>query len=286
MSKLRERMIEDMRLAGLAAKTQEEYIRAVSQLSVKFGVAPDRISEEQLRQYLVGLQKSVACGTFQVKYHGIKFFYYRTLCVNWALLTRIKIRKPRQKRMPRTVCHDEFLRILSALSNPAYRLCIQLMYFCGLRISEAVSLPVKAIDSQNMVFRIIGKGNKERLVPFPENLLEPMRSFWKTHSNLLWLFPARGGLWHMPSHSLGTAFRMARAEAHIDKDITPHCLRHTFATRLIERGVSIGVVQMLLRHSSIRSTQVYMHMTEPLRQDVHDSINDLFDALDAKGGKR
>ena len=279
-------MIEDMRLAGLTVKTQEEYIRAVSQLSVTFGASPDRISEEQLRQYLVNLQKTVACGTFQVKYHGIKFFYYRTLCVNWALLTRIKIRKPRQKRIPRIVTHDEFLRLFSALRNPAYRLCIQLMYFCGLRISEAVSLPVKAIDSQNMVFRIIGKGNKERLVPFPDNLLEPMRSFWRTHRSRPWLFPARDGHWHMPRRSLNAAFRMARAEVQIDRNVTPHCLRHSFATRRIERGVSISVVQMLLRHSSIRSTQVYMHMTEPLRQDVHDNINDLFDALDTKGGKR
>lgn len=158
------------------------------------------------------------------------------------------------------------------------------MYCCGLRISEAVSLRVKAIDSKRLVLRIIGKGDKEQLVPFPTALLKPMREFWKTHRNPTWLFPARHGLWHMPASSLGIAFRMARDVAHIDGNITPHCLRHSYATRLIERGVNISVVQMLLRHSSIRSTQIYTHLTDPLRRDVQAKINELFDSLIKEGG--
>jgi site-specific recombinase XerD len=137
-----------------------------------------------------------------------------------------------------------------------------------------------------MVLRIIGKGNKEQLVPFPNALLEPMREFWKTHRNQTWLFPDRFGLGHMPASSLGTAFRMARDIAHIDSHVTPHCLRHSYATRLIEMGVDIGVVQMLLRHSSIQSTKIYMHLTEPLRQDIHKRINELFTSIYNEGGER
>jgi integrase/recombinase XerD len=282
MSKLRERMIEDMNLAGLSLRTQHEYIRAVRHLVTCYTMPPDTISEEQVRQYLVNLYHSVARGTFLIKYCGIKFFYYRTLGVAWNLFSKQKVRKPLQKRLPRTINHAEFLRLLSAIQKPDYRLCVHLMYCCGLRISEAVSLPVGNIDSRHMVLRIIGKRNTEHLVPFPAGLLEPMRYFWKTHRNRTWLFPGRFGLSHIPASSLGTAFRMARDTARLPGNVTPHCLRHTYATRLIEMGVDIGVVQMLLRHSSIQSTKVYMHLTEPLRQDIHAKINELFSSSRVK----
>lgn len=285
MSKLRERMIEDMNLAGLSLRTQHEYIRSVRHLMLHYRISPDRLSEEQVHQYLVDLYKRVARGTFETKYYGIKFFYYRFLGVEWNLFSKKKIRKPRQKRLPRTIDHNEFLRLLAAIRRPDYRLCTQLMYFCGLRISEAVSLPVGNIDSTRMVLRIIGKGNKEQLVPFPHALLAPMRSFWKTHRNRTWLFPDRLGLGHIPASSLRTAFRMARDTARIDQNVTPHSLRHSYATRLLERGVDVGVVQMLLRHSSIQSTRIYMHLTEPLRQDIHARINELFDSVTSEGGE-
>lgn len=187
-------------------------------------------------------------------------------------------------RLPRIIKPDDFLQLLSVIRKPAYQLCFQLMYFCGLRLSEAVSLPVKAIDSERMVLRIIGKGDKEQFIPFPEALLKPMRDLWKTHRNDMWLFPARHGLSHIHPTALGTAFRMAREVANIDPKVTPHSLRHSFATRLIESGVEIGAVQLLLRHSSIQSTMIYMHLTEPLRQDIHKKINFLCDSLLKEGG--
>jgi integrase/recombinase XerD len=192
---------------------------------------------------------------------------------------------PRKKRLPSTITHKQFLRLLSAVRKPDYRLCFQLMYFCGLRISEAVSLQVKAIDSKRMVLRIIGKGDKERLVPFPKALLEPMRKFWKTHKDRNFLFPAKHELWHMPDTSLRSAFRMACENVGIDKHVTPHSLRHSYATRLLEMGVDISVVQMLLRHSSIQSTLIYTHLTDPLRKDVHSKINKLFNSLGNEGGE-
>ena len=153
------------------------------------------------------------------------------------------------------------------------------MYACGLRTGEVVSLAVKQIDSENLCLHIIGKGNKERIVPLPKALLQPMRSLWLTHRHRTWLFPARGGSHPMPAATLCKAFRMACDAIGLANDVKPHQLRHSFATRLLESGESLRVVQILLGHSSIRSTQIYTHLTEPLRQEAQDRINALFSDL-------
>ena len=153
------------------------------------------------------------------------------------------------------------------------------MYACGLRISEAVSLPVGKIDSGQMCLRIIGKGNKERIVPFPAALLNPMRDFWLTHRHPTWLFPNKRGANHKAASTLSHTFRMACDEIGFTNDVKPHLLRHSFATRLLESGESLRVVQILLGHSSIRSTEIYTHLTEPLRQEVQERVNTLFNGL-------
>jgi len=150
------------------------------------------------------------------------------------------------------------------------------MYGCGLRTSEAVSLPVKGIDSESMGLRIIGKGDKERRVPLPEALLKPMRELWVTHHHPTWLFPNQRGSNHRAASTLNRTFRMACDEIGLANDVKPHQLRHSFATRLLEHGESLQVVQILLGHSSIRSTQIYTHLTEPLRRDVRERVNALF----------
>ncbi len=153
------------------------------------------------------------------------------------------------------------------------------MYSCGLRTSEVASLPVKKVDSEQMCLRIIGKGNKERIVPLPIALLKPMREVWLTHHHPTWLFPAQGGSNHLPAATLCRAFRLACDATGLANDVKPHQLRHSFATRLLESGENLRVVQILLGHSSIRSTQIYTHLTEPLRREVQDRINTLFTDL-------
>ena len=153
------------------------------------------------------------------------------------------------------------------------------MYACGLRISEAVGLPVGAIDSQQKLIRLVGKGNKERAVPLPIGLLAPLRAFWKTHRNRQWLFPSKTGRHPMASKAAGTAFRQAREAAGLDARFTPHVLRHSYATRLLENGTPLPVVQALLGHGSIRSTQIYTHLTDPLRRDVQETVDRLFAGL-------
>lgn len=153
------------------------------------------------------------------------------------------------------------------------------MYACGLRISEAVTLPVSAIDSQRMILRVIGKRNKERCVPLPASLLDPLRTHWATHRNRDWLFPARHGRGPMACKTLQLTFRRVGDTIGLDPALTTHSLRHAYATRLLEAGVDLRMVQVLLGHGSIRSTQIYTHLTDPMRAKLHECVDTLFNRL-------
>jgi site-specific recombinase XerD len=152
------------------------------------------------------------------------------------------------------------------------------MYICGLRISEAVSLQPRQIDAARGVIRVVGKGNKQRLVPLPATLLTAMRLAWKTHGNPQWVFATRAQGPHVNGRSVRTAVGYASACQGV-ADLTPHCLRHGFATRLLEQGVELRVVQILLGHASIRSTEIYTHLTEPIRQQLRAKLDALADGL-------
>ena len=152
------------------------------------------------------------------------------------------------------------------------------MYACGLRIREAVSLRPQQIDAAQGVIRLIGKGNKERLIPLPSTLLNAMRQAWKMHGNRQWVFAARRHAGHLSPRSVRGAFHAAHVQEGL-LDLSPHCLRHGFATRLLERGVDLRVVQILLGHASIRSTEIYTHLTEPIRQQLRLKLDELADGL-------
>ncbi len=149
------------------------------------------------------------------------------------------------------------------------------MYACGLRISEAASLEVGAIDGRNLLLRIVGKGDKERFVPLPRPALDDLRKLWLTHKNPRWLFPNRAGTKPVSSYVLCVTFRAAVRAAGITARATPHSLRHSYATRLIENGVDTAVVQILLGHSKIATTTIYTHLTEP----THASLKGLLDRV-------
>lgn len=148
------------------------------------------------------------------------------------------------------------------------------MYCCGLRISEAVSLRPGQIDAGGGVIRIIGKGNKERLVPLPETLLPALREMWKTHGNRQWVFAQSKEGGHLHVRVLREVFQAACAQQGL-VGLRPHSLRHAYATRLLEEGVDVRVVQMLLGHASIKSTQIYTHLTEPMREQLRPKLAEL-----------
>jgi site-specific recombinase XerD len=152
------------------------------------------------------------------------------------------------------------------------------IYGCGLRISEAVALRPEQVDAQLRALRLVGKGNKERLIPLPEALLKDMREAWKTHRNRPWVFATRPEGLHVSPRSVRGALSDACAAAGIT-GVTPHSLRHAFATHLLERGTDVRVVQMLLGHGSIRSTEIYTHLTETIRQQVRAKLDELVAGL-------
>ena len=146
------------------------------------------------------------------------------------------------------------------------------MYGCGLRIGEAVKLTVGDVDKARMVVRVVGKGNKERLAPLPRPLYEDLRRMWRLHEHPVWLFGNRRGTGHVDAGLVCKTFAQARQAAGIEGAPTPHCLRHSFATRLAEAGVPMETVRILLGHASIKTTQVYLHLTEASRQKINDTV--------------
>jgi site-specific recombinase XerD len=154
-----------------------------------------------------------------------------------------------------------------------------LMYACGLRITEAATLEVTAIDGIIGFIRVIGKGNKERQVPLPQPVLSELRSLWKTHRDKRWLFPSPRQEGPISRYALWLTFKQAVRAAGITRRITPHSLRHSYATRLLESGVDIRVVQILLGHARIGTTAIYTHLTEPTRASLKRILDKLMTGL-------
>ena len=286
ISPLRQRMICDMELAGYTQGTHQSYIGAVVKLQDHYTIRPDKLTEKQVQQYIFWLrdEKRVAQGTFQTNWAGIKFFYYHTLGVDWTLFTRKKVRQPLRKRLPVPIAWEDGHRLIAALQKPGYQLCCSFMLALGLRIGDVVVLPVDSIDATQMLVRVIGKRNKERVVPLPDTLLVALRRFWLTHRHPRLLFPNRRGTAPLCQKSLRHAFNQARDTLGIPKTIKPHSLRHGFATHLLENGVDIRIVQMLLGHASLRSTEIYTHLTKPMCDNLRHQLDRMFADLFTQGG--
>lgn len=181
--------------------------------------------------------------------------------------------------MPDVRSDEDCRRLIGRLKKPVYRGCFALIYAYGLRIGEAVTLPVTAVDSKQMVLRVIGKRNKERALPLTESILQMLREVWKIHRSRRWLFPSRRIVTHLPDATARAAFNKARSECGFDDKFRPHSLRHSFATHLLQQGVDIRLIQILLGHSSIRSTEIYTHLTEPLRDELRQLLQRTTDGL-------
>jgi integrase/recombinase XerD len=226
--------------------------------------------------YLLDLrQRGAARGTFKTGQYGLRFLYRHTLGRAWGLFGEKRIASPRQKRLPDALSEDQVRHLLSGIRNPVHKTCLAVMYACGLRISEAITLEVSAIDRANQVLRIVGKGNKERLVPLPQPVLDDLSTLWRTHRNRRWLFPNRHGDAPLNKRVLSDTFAAAVTAAGIQRRVTPYCLRHSYATRLIENGIDIRIVQIVLGHASIASTAIYTHLTTPTRASLHGLLDRL-----------
>jgi integrase/recombinase XerD len=288
MTPLRQRMMEDLQLRGLSAKTQDTYLRAVRQLAEHYHKSPDLITEEELRLYFLYLKndKQVSRSGFTIALCGLKFFYERTLHREWATLDLP--RRTREKKLPAVLSTAEVRQILACLRRPYYRVCLTTIYSCGLRLREGVSLQVSDIDGERKMLHVRqGKGNKDRYVPLPDNTLKMLRDYWSTHRHPVWLFPAptRAGVplssatQPMDPSSVQRAFKAALQESGVQKDASVHTLRHSYATHLLEAGVNLRLIQAYLGHSSPKTTAIYTHLTREANALATDAINRVMQPL-------
>jgi integrase/recombinase XerD len=264
----------------LAVGTQKIYILSVRRLAAHYRRSPDQLSEEEVRAYLLDLhQRSVARGTFKTSQYSLRFLYRHTLGRIWGLFGEKRIALPRQNRLPEALSEDQVRRLLSAIRNPVHKPCLAIMYACGLRITEASTLEISAIDRANQVLRIVGKGNKERLVPLPQPSLDELGYLWRTHHHPRWLFPNRHGDAPLNKRVLPGSFAAAATAAGILVARLRMGCATSYATRLIENSVDIRVVQILLGHARIASTAIYTHLTTPTRASLHRLLDRLMNGL-------
>lgn len=286
-SALRQRMIEDMRLRGFAEGTQKRYVSSVLRLALHYNKSPADVTDEELRQYFLYLKddKQLVRSTCTVIISAIKFLFTYSLEREWPMLERV--RPLPEKKQPEILSQDEVHQLLTHVQRPHYRLCLQLIYACGLRVSEGVGLQVKEIDSERHQLHLRQrKGHKDRRVPLPQQLLEALRELWVTHRNPVWLFPKRdrfgflaGASSPMSRSGISAAFRLAREQSGLSKSVTIHTLRHSWATHLLEAGVDIHVVQSWLGHTSLKTTSHYLHLTRKAEDVAVTRLNEFLSDL-------
>jgi integrase/recombinase XerD len=233
MTTLRRRMLEDLQLRGLAPKTQQCYLAAVHQLAQHYRRPPDQLSDEELRQYFLFLlnEKKVAESTFRIHLYGIRFFYERTLKRPWPVFDLVRPRT--LQKLPVVLSRREVRSLLALVEHPKARMCLQLIYACGLRLTEGTQLQVSDIDAQRMLVRVRqGKGGKDRLVPLAPRVLELLRAYWQRQRPRPWVFPARDGSAPLSPTSLQKTFKAVVRQSGIPKDASIHTLRHAYATHL------------------------------------------------------
>lgn len=281
MSALRQKMIEDMQLRGFAARTQEAYLLAVSQLAKHYHKSPDQLAEEELRQYFLFLKnvKHASRATCTIALCGIKFFFERTLGREWKTLEFL--RPAKEQKLPVVLSVEEVGCILQQVRLYHYRICLTTIYACGLRLLEGTQLQVRDIDGQRKMLHLHqAKGHKDRYVPIPEACLRLLRQYWRFHRNPVWLFPAQHAP-TQPMHESGLqkAFRAAVQAAGIHKKATVHTLRHSYATHLLEAGVNLRIIQSYLGHASPKTTALYTHLTSITETQTRDTMEKMVASL-------
>jgi len=284
MTVLRQKMIEDMQLRGFALRTQEAYLLAVRQLARYYNKSPDLVTEEELRQYFLYLKnvKHAARNTCTIALCGIKFFFQHSLGREWK--TFDFLRPPHEHKLPVVLSVEEVGRILNCVHHQRYRVCLTVIYACGLRLLEGVRLQAKEIDGERQMLHLHhGKGGKDRYVPLPSACLMMLRRHWRTHRHPLWLFPALRAVGQgdqpMNESALQRAFRAALKESGVRKKATVHSLRHSYATHLLEAGVNLRIIQSYLGHASPTTTAIYTHLTSTTHAQTSDKINELVTSL-------
>jgi site-specific recombinase XerD len=264
MSKLREQMVADLLLRGITPRTQKTYLREVSNLAKYFDKSPEDLSEEEVKEYLVHLMRDrkLSGGTYKNYVSGIKFLY-RTTLNREEVVENIRYPKATEK-LPVVLDLSEVKALFSATSNLKHKAVLMITYSSGLRASEAARLKITDIDSKRMLVRIQqGKGGKDRYSILSYTALEELRHYWRAYRPKDWLFGGAQKDAHLSTRSVQEIFYDAKRRAGIIKPVSVHCLRHSFATHLLEAGTNLHHIQLLLGHKSPITTTRYLRVCRP-----------------------
>ena len=261
--------------------TKKEYVRYVVKLAEHFQCDPASLSENQLREYFLFLRqhKQYKAAPMKAAKFSLRAFFLDHLKVaDWSVFAELRIAEP--EVLPIVLARAEVRALFQALIEARFRACLRLMYHCGLRVGEAVRIEVRDIHGQETPPRLHvrnGKGGKDRFVPIAPAMVQELRDWWRVHRNPKWLFPSPGRGWAdrtlslsqamgqstapMSVNSVQMAYRLARAASGVNSASTTHSLRHSYATHLLEAGVSLRQISAYLGHESLDTTVVYTHLT-------------------------
>lgn len=281
VSHLRQRMLDDMALRKLSEKTQIQYVRAVKRFSQFFGQSPDLAEPEDLRRFQKHLvDEGVSAITINATITGLRFFFEVTLDRQEALKKMQPLRAP--QKLPTVLSIDEVTRLLDAAPNLKAQTALSVAYGAGLRASEVVHLKISDIDSERMILRVEqGKGQRDRNALLSPALLKLLRAWWVEGHRLGkmlpggWLFPGMDPVNPLSTRQLNRMVKQAAADAGLDKRVSMHTLRHSFATHLLEQKVDIRLIQVLLGHQKLNNTARYAHVATKTLSEVASPLDAL-----------
>lgn len=285
ISPLRARLIEDMTVRNFVAGTQREYIRAVKKLAAFLNRSPDTATAEELRAFQLHLSKTgTTPPTMNATVTALRFFFKVTLDRPETTRQLVFVHEP--LKLPRVLPPEEVLRLLEAAPNPKSKAALSVAYGAGLRAMEVAALKVTDIDSQRMLIRVEqGKGRKDRFAMLSPQLLELLRDWYRIARPRIYLFPGRDKIGPMTTRQLNRICHMAAELAGLPKWVSPHTLRHSFATHLLEQKIDVRVIQVLLGHSKLETTARYTQVATNIIREVMSPL-DRLTPLRPKGDKK
>lgn len=272
--------IINLTLQGKRPATIDGYSRAVRRITTYFDRCPDTLTTLDLKQFFHALTQTHSWSTVKIDRNGLQFFYRYTLDKQWQWLDIVK--PPQCKTIPDILTPTQIAHLIFQTKKPRYQVFFLTLYSMGLRLSEGLHLGVADIDSQTMQVHIRdGKGGKDRMLPLPEQTLLSLRQYWVSHRHPTLIFPGLGKGANTPMDKGGVqkAMKAVLLTCAINKKISPHSLRHCFATHLLEQGLDLRSLQQLLGHSSLNTTARYTQLTVVKQQQAASHVNQLTDNL-------
>lgn len=262
-------MLQEMRIRNYSERTIRSYISTIAHLAKHYNLSPEKISREQVKSYAYHLiqNKQVSVSSINQLISAWKIFQVDVLGNEWE---EFRLKRPRrEKKIPQVLSQEEALRLIEVPKNMKHRMILKLAYATGLRRAELLNLTLKHIDSTRNVIRVIkGKGNKSREVPAPGSLIQQLREYYKYYHPKTYLFEGYKPGVQYSATSIEKIVKNAATKAGIKKDVSPHILRHSFATHMLEKGVNLKRLQIMLGHNSMKTTSVYLHLANPTSTDL------------------